>query len=185
MKTRLEITSPGSRRHLVTYLLAVSCLSLALAAQPGFAHEQRTAVTRILFNPNTGNIEIMHRFLVHDAEHAANLIFGERQTLMESAESRELFGSYVVNRFALEAAFVDGSSGELALDYVGEEIDGQFLWIYQEIEETKEIQSLTVANTALRDVWPDQANLVNIEKEGQIFSLSFVNSVEVLTSDLR
>ena len=51
------------------------------------AHQQKNAVTRILFNENTGNIEVM-RFFIHDAEHAAGLIFGERQMLAESRESR-------------------------------------------------------------------------------------------------
>ncbi len=151
----------------------------------GSAHQQKTAVTRILFNPNTGNIEVMHRFFVHDAEHAATLIFGERQTLMESVESRELFSSYVLNRFSVEASFADGSDRALALEYVGQEIDGQFLWVYQEIAAEEGISELTIVHLALRDVWPDQSNLVNIERDGEIYSLTFQGSDEVLSVKLE
>ena len=162
-------------------LLLFVWLSLPLI---GSAHQQKTAVTRILFNPNTGNIEVMHRFFVHDAEHAATLIFGERQTLMESTESRELFSSYVMNRFSVEANFSDGESRELALDYVGPEIDGQFLWVYQEIPVEEGIRALTIVHLALRDVWPDQSNLVNIERDGEIYSLTFQGNDEVLSVSL-
>ena len=142
------------------------------------------AVTRILFNANSGNIEVMHRFYIHDAEHAATLIFGERQTLLESAESRELFSSYVMNRFAIEARFVDGESRDLALEYIGEEIDGQFLWVYQEAPQTAAIHSLAIVNMALRDVWPEQSNLVNIELADEIISLSFEGAAEMLSVEL-
>ena len=155
-----------------------------LVVSTGEAHQQKNAVTRILFNENTGNIEVMHRFFIHDAEHAAGLIFGERQMLAESRESRELFSSYVINRFSIEASFREGNSEVLGLSYVGEEVDGQFLWVYQEIPAQDDIMAFTIVNLTLRDVWSDQSNLVNIERDGRIYSLTFDGSAEVLTVKL-
>ena len=155
-----------------------------LVISTGEAHQQKNAVTRILFNENTGNIEVMHRFFIHDAEHAAGLIFGERQMLAESRESRELFSSYVINRFSIEASFREGNSEVLGLSYVGEEVDGQFLWVYQEIPAQDDITAFTIVNLTLRDVWSDQSNLVNIERDGRIYSLRFDGSAEVLTVKL-
>ena len=148
------------------------------------AHQQKNAVTQILFNENTGNIEVMHRFFIHDAEHAAGLIFGERQILAESRESRELFSSYVINRFSIEASYRKGNSEVLGLSYVGAEVDGQFLWVYQEIPAQEGIMAFTIENLALRDVWSDQSHLVNIERDGRIYSLTFDSSAEVLTVEL-
>ena len=156
-----------------------------LVISTGEAHQQKNAVTRILFNENTGNIEVMHRFFIHDAEHAAGLIFGERQMLAESRESRELFSSYVINRFSIEASFREGNSGVLDLSYVGEEVDGQFLWVYQEVPAQDDITAFTIVNLTLRDVWSDQSNLVNIERDGRIYSLRFDGSAEVLTVKLN
>jgi len=160
------------------------CLLLTIICTNGFAHQQKTAVTRILFNASTGNIEVMHRFLLHDAEHAAGVVFGQAQDLIESADSRALFGSYVINRFSIEVIDGSGDSTALRLDYVGEEIDGQFLWVYQEAEQIADVKGLRVVNLALRDVWPDQVNLVNIEKEGKIYSLSFIETSESLEIEL-
>ena len=36
-----------------------------LALSAAEAHQQKNAVTRILFNENTGNIEVMHLSLIH------------------------------------------------------------------------------------------------------------------------
>ena len=155
-----------------------------LVISTGEAHQQKNAVTRILFNESTGKIEVMHRFFIHDAEHAAGLIFGERQMLAESRESRELFSSYVINRFSIEASFREGNSEVLGLSYVGEEVDGQFLWVYQEIPAQGDITAFTIVNLTLRDVWSDQSNLVNIERDGRIYSLTFDGSAEVLTVKL-
>lgn len=183
MKTRSSGLHPGGRLALEACRVLV-CLIFAAACTSSLAHQQKTALTRILFNASTGNIEVMHRFLLHDAEHAAGVVFGEPQDLLESADSRVLFSSYVINRFAVELVDSDGESSALALDYVGEEIDGQFLWVYQEAVQVADVKVLRVVNLALRDVWPDQVNLVNIEKNEQIYSLSFGETTQSLEIEL-
>ncbi len=181
-KTRSEIREASGGYRSAT--LALLCLFCTLLPSVSAAHQQKTAVTRILFNENTGNIEVMHRFFIHDAEHAAGIVFGESQNLMESAVSRELFSNYVVNRFSVSGEDSRGESFDLQLDFIGEEIDGQFIWVYQEAPQRPDVQALSVVHLALRDVWPDQANLVNVEKDGQLHSMSFTDSVEILRVDL-
>ncbi len=177
-KTRDSIRALQGKR--IVAVLALVYICYCLVPIQSFAHQQKTAVTRILFNENTGNIEVMHRFFIHDAEHAASMVFSKSQNLMESAASRELFSNYVINRFALAAEDELGVSTELDLSYVGEEIDGQFLWVYQETIQRPDVRALSVINLALRDVWPDQANLVNVERDGEVHSMSFLDSVESL-----
>ena len=180
--TSLSILAERNRHRTILFALLtlLCCFMHALSV----AHEQKTAVTRILFNDSTGNIEVMHRFFVHDAEHAAGVVFGEAQNLIESADSRKLFSNYVMSRFAIAAEGSLGDLRELNLQYVGEEIEGQFLWIYQEAGQLQNVNALSVVHVALRDIWPDQANLVNVEKDGQIYSLYFADSDESLRIEL-
>jgi len=187
MKTMSKTISQLAQKvgdSLRTTTLASLLVFCCFLSSMSLAHQQKTAVTRILFNDSTGNIEVMHRFFIHDAEHAAGVVFGESQNLMESAAARELFSNYVMNRFAVAAEDSTGGTTELDLTYVGEEIDGQFLWVYQETAQLQDVSALSVVHVALRDVWPDQANLVNVEREGQIHSLSFVESAESLRVEL-
>jgi hypothetical protein len=169
----LSTGSPALNR---AFLLLFAAL-VVVASSPSYAHQQKTAVTRLLFNSNTGSLEIMHRLFLHDAEHAANVVFGAKQDIIQSADSRALFGSYVVNRFAV--AYDDSASlQELTPIYLGEEIDGQYLWVYQEVPDfatrhSGKAMQLRIINSVLRDVWPDQSNLVNVERGGKIESITF------------
>lgn len=197
------MATSASQHRMRRLGVGLLCVAALLVAAPSFAHQQKTAVTRLLFNANSGNLEVMHRLFLHDAEHAASVVFGEKQDLIESADSRALFGSYVVNRFAI--ALADEASTPVELRYLGEEIDGQYLWVYQEavgfIEDFAEQRTgslvngspvngeerpsaLFLVNSVLRDVWPEQANLVNVERAGRIASITFDQGADSLLIEL-
>lgn len=152
-------------------------LMLLAGATQGFAHQQQAALTRVLFNERSGNVEVMHRFLVHDAEHAVRQLQDPEADLIASADAREQFAAYVRERFTLL-----GSEGNtLPLQYVGQEMDGIFLWVYQEMPIPASLPSLSVIHNALRDLWPEQNNLVNIERNGQVQTLNFNGSTQWLS----
>lgn len=168
----IKVSSAGTRRRLL--LAWVLCLLPVF----GHAHEQKAALTRIVFNNNTGNLEVMHRFFVHDAEHAARLLFDDSVNIIESVQSRELFANYVRNRFSLSMTNNANEQVLLQLDYVGQEIDRRFVWVYQEIAAPLGIKSLSVINSALKDVWADQSNLINVEKGEVVYSLDLSGSTD-------
>lgn len=146
-------------------LLAVTLL----IAMPLSAHQQKEAITQVLFNQRTGNIEVMHRFLLHDAEHATRKLFDADSDLLGSVEARDRFESYVHKRFTLK----DQDGTELALAPVGHEIDGRYLWVYAEVPIPEGLTALTLSHDALRDVWPEQVNLVNVERDNKVRSATF------------
>ena len=54
------------------FLLIIVCF---LIAAPSMAHQLKSSVTTVLFNQRTHNIELMHRFYLHDTEHAVGSLF--------------------------------------------------------------------------------------------------------------
>lgn len=168
-----------NQRHRRPLLMGALLVLLAWTGLTGaaLAHQQQAALTRVLFNPRSGNMEVMHRFLVHDAEHAVRQLLDPKADLIASAEAREQFAAYVLERFTLL-----GSEGNpLALQYVGQEIDGIFLWVYQEMPIPAALPSLSVIHNVLRDLWPEQNNLVNIERDGRVQTLNFNGNTEWLS----
>lgn len=143
---------------------------------PAEAHQQKAAITKVLFNSRTGNIEVMHRFYLHDAEHAVRQIFGKNADIIASGETQSIFADYVGERFALKNGDV-----ELPLSPVGFEIERAFFWVYQETPITGGISDLTIKHNALRDVWPQQTNTVNIEGLGDVKTATFSGPVELKT----
>ena len=154
-------------------------LLLLTVAQAG-AHQQKEAITRILFNPRTGNIEVMHRFLLHDAEHAVKKLRNEDADILGSPADRAYFSKYVHSHFAMS----DQDGRDLLLNPVGFEIEGRFLWVYAETEVPEGVESLTVSHSALLDLWPEQVNLVNVERDGVVRSATFTRGSWELTIEL-
>ena len=55
------------------------------------------------------------------------------------------------------------------------------MWVYQEIPLPEDLQGLGVVNNILRDIWPEQSNLVNIERDEEIQTLNFDGDTEWLS----
>jgi hypothetical protein len=159
------------KRYLVSLLG-----TLLIAAFSAGAHQQKTAISTVLFNPRTENIEIMHRFSVHDAEHAVKQILSKDADIIGSKITQDQFSEYVNHRFNL----FDGDNTSLPLKLVGYELDGKFFWVYQETQQPTKLTDLIIRHDALRDLWPSQVNTINVEGKGNLQTLTFSESVELL-----
>ena len=141
------------------------------------AHQQKEAITRVLFNPRTNNIEVMHRFLLHDVEHAVKVLREGKADILGSKSDRDFFADYVYRRFSI----TDQDGRVLPLTPIGNEIEGRFLWVYSETPIPETLSALRVQHDALRDIWPAQVNLVNVEYNGQVRSASFTGGSTEIT----
>ena len=162
----------------------LTVLGFALfAACTAHAHRLKNAFTTVLFNDRSGRLEVMHQFYLHDAEQVATEIVGAGRAanLFDNAEDRQRFAIYVHERFAL----YDPAGEQLPLTLRGAEIDGDFLWVYQAMQLPEPaIRQITVEHRALRDLWPDQVNTVNVEGRGPIRTLTFRDTVARLSVQL-
>ncbi len=154
---------------MTAVLLRVAVLLGLLLATSALAHQQKEAITRVVFNPRTGNIEVMHRFLLHDAEHASKKLFGKSADLIGNPADRDRFEDYTHSGFSLR----DQDGSVIVLTPVGNEIDNQFLWVYAEAPIPEGLTALTLSHAALRDVWPEQTNMVNVERGDSVRTATF------------
>ena len=159
------------------WVRAVVVVLLLLSVPQAWPHQQKESITRVLFNQRTGNIEVMHRFLLHDAEHAVKLLRIGEADILGSPADREFFSRYVHEHFSI----IDQDGRVLSLSPVGHEIEGRFLWVYAETAIPGGIESLSLRHDALRDIWPEQVNLVNVERGGKVQSAIFRGGSKELT----
>lgn len=152
--------------RLVSFLILWVGVCIAPLAS---AHQQKAAITKVLFNDRTGNIEVMHRFYIHDAEHAAGKILGAQVDLSSDKSAQLGFANYTLAHFQLGF----DSPEPVELTTVGQEVDGKFLWIYQEIAIPAAVSELWFRFDALQSVWPSQINQINLEGRGPVRSLRF------------
>jgi hypothetical protein len=164
----------------VTSLRLLTVMALLWAGTLN-AHQQKEAITRILFNPRTANIEVMHRFLLHDAEHAVKELLSADADILDSDSTRQSFADYVYARFSIS----DQDGHSIGLTAVGYEIEGRFIWVYQETAIPDSLTALRITHDALRDLWPEQKNLVNVEWDGQLKSAYFSDGSSEITITLQ
>ena len=149
----------------------VMVLSVLAGNGQALAHEMKTALTRVLFNTRSGNLEVMHRFYVHDAEHGVKELFDKSADLLNSEQTQQTFSQYVSEHFALQTP----EGAVLPLTLLGGQLDGRFFWVYQEMPLPDELKGLRIKQDALQAIWPSQINVVNVEGRGKIHSLAFDN----------
>ena len=152
------------------------CLIAGVAWQVQ-AHQQKEAISTILFNERTGNIEISHRFYIHDAEHAVKGILNGKADLIKDKDTQSAFAKYVTERFSLAINQDQIVSSQL----LGQEVEGKFFWVYQEAPISAKPQKISVRFDALMEVWPSQRNIVNIEGLGPIKSVELLSSQSTKT----
>jgi hypothetical protein len=163
------------------FIIFFSVVMVGALIAPAHAHQLRAAITKVLFNKNTGNLEVMHRFYLHDTEHAAQMLFDKKADIRKSTDTQELFANYVSQRFAIKPL----NGEELKLKHVGHEIERIYFWVYQEIKAPENIEGLTIIHNALRDIWADQINTVNVEGRGDLRTATFDGDVEILSIEFN
>lgn len=152
-------------------------LALLLAATSiAQAHQIKAAITTVLFNPRTENIEVMHRFNLHDAEHAVKMLFDKSADIIGDEGTQQAFAEYVAEHFAL----LDSDEQTLPLTKIGYEVEGKFFWVYQETAQPPQLDGLKIRHNALRDLWPSQVNTLNVEGKGELKTLTFTDNVNLL-----
>ncbi|MBO9490587.1 hypothetical protein J7384_09445 [Endozoicomonas sp. G2_1] len=162
---------------MVRQLLFVLVAVFALVSQNSFAHQQKAAETTVLFNKRSGHLEVMHRFYLHDTEHAVQALFDKHADILDSKQTQQQFADYVAKQFLAKSL----SDKPLTMSSVGFEVDGKFFWVYQETKLPKDLKGIKLYNGALRDLWPTQINMVNIEGRGQVRTLYFSDNKDWLT----
>ena len=166
------------KKFFLTLLMGALCAPIFIQAV--HAHQLKSSITTVLFNANSNNLEVMHRFYLHDAEHAVAKLGIDGPDIYTDEKTQQVFAEYVMERFKL----LKDNSQLLTLQPVGFEVEGKFFWVYQETAKPEQINSLQVRHSALQDIWPEQINTVNIEGtvngEKAIKTLSFDKTSKVL-----
>jgi hypothetical protein len=153
------------KNHLKFFLIFTS---IAIICSNAEAHQQKYATTTISLNTRTENLEIVHRFLVHDAEHVVKQLFTDEADFNNHPETQDSFANYVVEHFQLRLN--DNAAPTVV---IGFESDEKFFWVYQEVEQPDLTSRLDILQNALHEIWPRQVNLVNVEGFGEVKSVEF------------
>ncbi|AZG74917.1 DUF6702 family protein [Shewanella livingstonensis] len=149
------------------FYAALITIAISLLAGNATAHQQKEAYTSIVFNQRSGMLEIQHRFYLHDAEHAAQRVIDKNADLIGDPVSREAFAYYAISTFSMQ----NKQQQPLTLSYVGTELQGKYLWVYQETPISVDMEGFYLKMTALQELWSEQTNHINVERNKRVTSV--------------
>lgn len=174
-------TKETGRRIFMKFLNAILITLALFVSTEVSAHKIKTAFTIILFNDRTEHIEVVHRFYLHDAEEAVWELFDKDADIIGSEKTQAIFTEYVMSKFALK----DQDGHPIKLDTLGFQNEGGYFWVYQETPYKKDLTKLYIQQDALKDIWSEQYNVVNIEGLDQVYTLNFSDSDEWLSIPIK
>ncbi|MDG2088555.1 MAG: hypothetical protein P8J68_07420 [Arenicellaceae bacterium] len=140
-------------------------VGLLIVCNTLLAHQQKEAYITLLFNKNTGNLEVSHRFLLHDAEHVVSALLNTDGPLATDQSAQQIFATYLKSGFSVS----DSDLKPIEFKDVGFEVEGKYFWVYQEVT-PPETNALNIEHVALQELWPTQQNHINVEKDGLVRS---------------
>lgn len=143
-------------------------LAVLFAAMPATAHQKKLAISTVSINPRTERVEIVHQVPLHDAEHALRHGGKHSPDIVSSPESREAFADYVTTRFPVRIG-----DQFAKLTFVGSEVKGGSLWVYQEMPVPAPAQTVSINSQILTEVWARQENRVNLGGGTDVRTLIF------------
>ncbi|MEC4087906.1 DUF6702 family protein [Pseudoalteromonas rubra] len=138
-------------------------------ANTATAHQIKAAMTTVLVDSGNEQIELMHRFYLHDTEHAVEDLFGEDADLFQNQSDRARFAEYVHDTVELK----DEAGQAIPLTLYNGSIDGQFFWVIQRAPMPAKLSRLQMRHDTLRDIWPTQVNMVNFKTQHAVQTLHF------------
>ena len=141
---------------LLTSCLTAVIVSIGwLIALPASAHTLKLSTTEIVWHPENRQMQVTHAIHLDDAM-ALMADLGSPEGEMTIALQARLM-LYLEQRFSL---VIGGKP--LALEPIGAQLLGDFLWLYQEQDRVPVPHDLQVHIRLLQEYFPDQRHLINL-----------------------
>ncbi|UTW55919.1 DUF6702 family protein [Kordiimonas sp. SCSIO 12610] len=132
------------------------------------AHRTSSSLTSVVWIASDKNFEVTHRLHLHDVQQALRNVIADPSTTAFDPEGQAELILYMEETFSFQSP-----SGQLELTPLGAEVEGDYVYVYQEASVKEIPPSITIQDLTFHDIYPEQENQVNIEYQGTVTSLVF------------
>lgn len=123
-------------------------------------HKFYVSLTDIEFNKKQQSVQIITNVFMDDIEATLNDEFSIDAQISNPNEINNIdtyFYKYLQNHFHIKV-----NNQEKKYKFIGKEYEGNIVYLYLEIENIKNVESIEIQNTVLFKNFPDQQNLIKI-----------------------
>jgi hypothetical protein len=141
--------------------------SISTAAE---VHEFYLSVTDINYVAEKQSLQIISRVFTDDFEDVLNKRYQKDFKLIPSLEVKET--EVYIERYVKDKLLIESDGKLLTLKYLGKKYEDDMIYLYIEIENINELNSITIENLILTDLFEQQKNMIHF-KSGE-FKKSFI-----------
>ena len=149
-----------------TFLLFLALLPLVAFTA---AHKFYVSATDIEYNEQNRSLQIISYVFVDDLEKLLKARYSEDLFLLKEGE-HESADIYLEKYFG-DKLKINVNGKQRQFKYLGKEYDKDQLLVYLEVEDVEPFKEISVENAVLTDLFPEQKNVVKVERNGTIKSL--------------
>lgn len=128
-------------------------------------HDYYVSVTNIEYAKDQKSIQIISQVFIDDFETLIRERYDETITLAQ-ADEPEIVDEYM-KRYLEDKLKISINNKAYNFNFLGKEYKDDITYCYLEIENIKDIKSISVINRILFDVLPDQQNIVRLKLLGK------------------
>ncbi len=144
-------------------------LPLLLSAFAVLPHDFFISILTIRHNAEKQTMDLTWQITAHDLEHAlSNVADLKMNSAQEHPKADSLIAAYFLDHLHLTS-----ENMPLNWRWVGREMEGENLFCYLEVDSVKDPDGMSVSNSLLQDVYPEQDNIVHLETGGKVFTHHF------------
>ena len=127
------------------------------------------AIFQVNYAPEKKMLQVTSRIFIDDLNKALKTKYAVTTHLGESAETTEDVA--LMNKYLSEHFTIKVNGNKKVLVYVNKELENNVVVGYYKINDIPKINSLSIQNTALMDVYADQQNIIQTTFNGKKQSL--------------
>ena len=121
-------------------------------------HKFYVSVTQIEYVEDKASVQIISRIFIDDLENLLRTRYDETITL--NVDKEVTTSDFYIEKYLKEKLKIDINGEAKVFTYIGKEYEDDIVFCYLEITDIKQINTFTVTNQILQDLFEEQENIV-------------------------
>jgi len=153
----------SKQKYLIFFLIPLFAFTM---------HKYYLSLTKIEYKENEKLLQVTMRIFIDDLEHTLNSTYDKNFELAlpnESANIDTLINKYISTKFNVKI-----NDLKKTYIYLGKEYENDVVYLYIELKNIDQINSIEIKNNMLMEMFPEQKNIIklNINKTKKTFLLT-------------
>ena len=141
----------------ITFLLVILSTTLSFTA-----HKFYVSITKVEFSQEESSLQIISKLFIDDIEDVLQTRYNP-SLVMGGEKETEAVGKFL-KEYVLQKLVIEVNGKPVTLHYLGHEYDNDVVKTYLEVKGVSELNSISVENKMLMELFEEQQNIIHVKR---------------------